>query len=216
MPEKYLQPQYNASLFTCPHCGGLTSHSWVHLKLEMGPNTGYSDIARSSCAGCKDDSYWLRGNLIFPRPRHAAALGEHFPESIRAIYNEAASILLDSPRAATALLRLCVELVCFDKGAEGNNLFDSIGKLVGAGIDKRIQQALDSIRVLGNAALHPSETLLHEQGAYQAAAISCFKLINYLDTRLYEEPAQIESVYAGLPDPQLEAIDRRDNTDPAS
>ena len=70
-------------------------------------------------------------------------------EDIRADYLEAAAVLQQSPRAAAALLRLCVQKLCKQLGLPGKNINDDIAALVTRGLNPEIQKALDIVRVIG-------------------------------------------------------------------
>ncbi|MFN7599434.1 MAG: DUF4145 domain-containing protein [Cereibacter sp.] len=76
-------------------------------------------------------------------------------EDIRRDYDEASTILDLSPRGAAALIRLGIQKLCKELGQAGKNINDDIGALVKDGLDVRVLQALDAVRVIGNSAVHP-------------------------------------------------------------
>lgn len=208
----YVQPEKGKAAFTCPHCGAFAGQTWEEAWVK-GPTPGYyyaSPVTTAQCLACNNYSYWVWSELVKPRPNDAPRLGDRFPRHIIEIHAEAAQIMLDSPRAALGLLRLCVDLVCLDRGATGDNLNKRIGSLVDAGVAQRIQKALDTIRILGNDALHETKYGDHDRAGYQEAVARCFWLLRYLDTHLYEEPAQVDKIYEELPAPKLEAVESRD------
>ena len=79
------------------------------------------------------------------------------PRNVREYYTEAAEIISRSPRAAAALLRLAIQVLCKELGENGNNINDDIASLVAKGLPAVVQQSLDVVRVTGNEAVHPGQ-----------------------------------------------------------
>lgn len=81
--------------------------------------------------------------MVYPAVRHSEPPNDDLPEEIKPDYNEASTVLPLSPRAAAALLRLCIQKLCqfVLKHDRTGNLNLDIGKLVERGLDKRIQRA---------------------------------------------------------------------------
>jgi hypothetical protein len=127
-------------------------------------------------------------------------------EDIRADYVEATGVAQVSPRAA-ALLRLCLQKVCAQVGLPGKNLNDDIAALVARGLNPEIQQALDSVRVIGNNAVHPLEMNLQDD---TATANALFELINYIAEQMISFPVRRERIFASLPEDARKAIENRD------
>ncbi|TKK03503.1 hypothetical protein PflCFBP13510_19600 [Pseudomonas fluorescens] len=104
---------------------------WTDLQLNSNE---YASVSFSICSACKDPSIWItdegggrhgltpgmpmEGHLgsrikwIFPSERIAPRAEEDMPEGIKADYEEARLVFNHSPRAAAALLRLCVQKLC--------------------------------------------------------------------------------------------------------
>lgn len=161
----------------------------------------------STCFNCRKHAVWIHEKLAYPLSGEAPPANPDMSDDIRADYNEANAILDVSPRGAAALIRLCIQKLCKEQGQPGKNINEDIGKLVALGLDKRIQQALDAVRVIGNQAVHPGQMDLKDD---RATAMSLFKLLNLIVDKLVSEPKHIEEVYNTLPKGQLEAIERRD------
>ncbi|MBV4465809.1 DUF4145 domain-containing protein [Pseudomonas sp. SWRI79] len=79
------------------------------------------------------------------------------PDDIRRDYDEASAILELSPRGAATLIRLGIQKPCKDLGQPGENINKDIGARVAGGLDARLQQTLDAVRVIGNNAVHPGQ-----------------------------------------------------------
>jgi hypothetical protein len=130
------------------------------------------------------------------------------PGDIKADFNEAALILDASPRGSAALLRLCMQKLCKVLGKQGANLNDDIRELVRDGLDKRIQQALDVVRVVGNNAVHPGTIDLQDN---RDVASRLFRLVNMIADALITQPKQVGDLYASLvPETVQRQIEKRD------
>ena len=103
----------------------------------------------SSCLHCKNATLWLAEKIIYPPTRMSPPPNGDMPEDVHKVYEEAAAIANQSPRAASALLRLAIEILLKDLG-EAGTINEGIKNLVKKGLDERIQQALDIVRVTGN------------------------------------------------------------------
>ena len=161
----------------------------------------------SECFNCEHISVWIYDKLVYPQRGEAPPANPDLPDDIRRDYDEASSILDLSPRGAAALIRLAIQKLCKVLEQPGKNLNADIGKLVKNGLDKRIQQALDAVRVIGNNAVHPGQIDLRDD---RAVAESLFRLLNLIAEKMISEPKHVNEVYATLPQDALEAIKRRD------
>jgi Domain of unknown function (DUF4145) len=165
------------------------------------------NVSVSSCFNCKDISLWIYNRLVYPKSGEAPPANSDLPEDIRRDYDEASSILELSPRGAAALVRLCIQKLCMHLDQAGKNINDDIGALVAAGLDKRIQKALDVVRVIGNNAVHPGQMDIRDD---LASAESLFRLLNVIAEKMISEPKHVDEVYNSLPTKAKEAIEARD------
>lgn len=109
-----------------------------------------NNIYLSQCYSCDKYALWHGDALIYPKTKFEVAPNEDLDPEIKDDFNEAASILDASPRGAAALLRLALQKLLKQLNEKGENINDDIGSLVKKGLDVRIQQALDLVRVIGN------------------------------------------------------------------
>jgi len=79
--------------------------------------------------------------------------------------------------------------------------------MVADGLDVRVQKALDTVRVIGNEAVHPGQLDLRDD---RATAEMLFKLFNLIVDKTISEPKHISEIYAALPGEKLKAIEHRD------
>jgi acetyl/propionyl-CoA carboxylase alpha subunit len=78
------------------------------------------------------------------------------------------------------------------------------------GLDKRVQQALDIVRVVGNDAVHPGQIDLRDD---RDTATKLLGLVNLIAEKMITEPKHIEALYGGLPEAKRQAIEKRDKSD---
>jgi len=83
-----------------------------------------------------------------------------------------------------------------------------IGNLVKKGIPLTVQQALDSVRVIGNKAVHPGQISLDVEKKETAEIL--MRLLNLITQRLISDPKEAESIYNQLPGTTKQSIERRD------
>ena len=213
--KMYHAPEFDGSAFDCPCCGAYAEQKWSMLEEahKRGPgvaplgNSRGKSFYGSKCAHCGNVALWCDEKLIFPNVGPAELPDPDMPEAIRADYDEANSIANASPRGAAALLRLAIQKLCKHLGKPGKNINDDIAALVAAGLPEKVQQALDSVRVIGNEAVHPGQMDLRDDSGTVA---QLFKLTNFIVQNMIGEPKEIEAIYSGLPESKRKEIERRD------
>lgn len=161
----------------------------------------------SQCSHCEGWLYWFEDRIIILDVSAAPPANEDLADDIKADYREAASIASKSPRGAAALLRLYIQKLCMQLGEKGKNIDEDIAALVKKGLDVQVQQALDTVRVIGNEAVHPGEIDLRDN---PELAGHLFELVNLIADQMITQPKKRAAVYARLPAKKLEAIERRD------
>ncbi|RUW71029.1 MAG: DUF4145 domain-containing protein [Mesorhizobium sp.] len=144
---------------------------------------------------------------MWPAATDAPDPNPDLPDDVRADYDEAGLVLNTSPRSAAALLRQAVQRLCAHLGEKGKNIDADIAALVQQGLDKRIQKALDIVRVVGNNAVHPGQIDLKDD---RATAEKLFGLVNLIADTLISQPKHIDAMFDGLPAGAKQAIEKRD------
>ena len=166
------------------------------------------NLAIAICQSCGEYSLWVNEDIVYPRKISIEPANEDLNEEIKAIYNEASRIFMDSPRGATALLRLSLQLLLKQLGKEGGNINNDIKELVENGLSPKIQQALDLLRVVGNNAVHPGQINLDDN---RDVAIKLFKILNIIANEMITKPKEIETLYEDvIPEETKEHINTRD------
>ena len=162
----------------------------------------------AKCQSCSEISIWLEKTMIYPRSLPVPGPNEDMDDEIKKLYLEAATIYQDSSRASAALLRLCIEKLCNQLGEKGR-LDDCIAALVQKGITKKIQQALDYCRVIGNNAIHPGQIDLEDDSN---KVFILFDLVNDIADQMITKPKEMEDKYSSLPERVRESIEKRDSS----
>ena len=161
----------------------------------------------SLCFNCNEIAIWTGSMMVWPIQNNAPAPNADLPEEVRLDFDEAGRIVQLSPRGAAALLRLAVQKLCKELGGKGKSIDVDIAGFVKAGLDLRIQQSLDIVRVIGNESVHPGQIDLRDD---LATAEKLFSLVNIIAEAMISQPKHIEEMYAGLPENKRAAIEQRD------
>ena len=214
--KKYSEPEFKKEAFHCPFCEMYAHQNWrFRLLLYNGDDKRRSmynqflvdDWSTSQCSHCNEISFWHNEKLIYPKSSLAPLPNDDMPNDVKEDYLEARNIVNDSPRGACALLRLALQKLMPHLNESGKNLNDDIGNLVKKGVSVHVQKALDSLRVIGNNAVHPGELDLKDD---VPTAISLFRLINYIVDNQITTKKEIDEIFEGLPENNLKAIEKRD------
>ncbi|MDF2537717.1 MAG: uncharacterized protein K0S76_738 [Herbinix sp.] len=147
--------------------------------------------------------------MIYPNLSNIPTANIDMPEKVLNVNNEAKNVFPYSAKAAVALLRLAIQLLCKELGEPGDNINADIASLVQKGLPVRVQQALDYIRVVGINAVHPGTIDLDDDNDKAGAM---FVLINIIVNDMITQPKSIEALYSQLPQGALAAIQRRDGS----
>ncbi len=105
------------------------------------------------------------------------------------------------------MLRLSVQKLCKHLGEAGANINEDIAALVKKGLDVRVRQALDVVRVIGNNAVHPGKIDLRDD---RATAERLFGLVNLIAEIMISQPKHVSDMFASLPEGARKAIETRD------
>jgi hypothetical protein len=212
MNGTYISPELDLLAFNCAHCHVYSHQDWFYLRAGetqdgYGKQHGDKRFKVSYCERCKGNTIWFGENMIFPLNLVVQPANPDLPLDIIEDYNEAALVLNLSPRSSAALLRLAIQKLCHYLGEQGQDLNNDIKNLVLKGLPPKVQEALDSVRVIGNESVHPGQLNLNDN---REIATQLFKLVNFIATKLITEPKEIEDLYRSLPQSKLDGINKRD------
>ncbi|WP_313515615.1 DUF4145 domain-containing protein [Sphingobacterium sp.] len=217
---KFIPITFKANAANCPFCGVYSKIIWGELKIDY-PN--YSNFVQTKyvagkCSHCEEITVWEKlikdktlppvTNIIVPNSGLIPPPNNDLPDELRADYLEAGRIVELSPRGAVAILRLILQKLCKHLGESGKDINSDIGALVNRGLNPSIQMALDSVRVIGNNAVHPGVIDLSDD---RETAYRIFGLINFIVNAMITQPREIDEFYhAKVTGGVKDAIDRRD------
>jgi len=178
-----------------------TDNKGKYLSLDV------VNLHLSTCFSCGETAIWVHDRLLFPTPVQGPVPNDDLPADVLLDYEEAGRIVALSSRGAAALIRLAIQKLCLALGEKGKVLDDDIASLVKKGLPPLVQQALDSVRVIGNEAVHPGTLDLKDD---LDTANRLFELVNIIAERMISNPKHVEEIYAKLPEEKKKAIDKRD------
>lgn len=217
--SKHVAPSTKENSFHCPFCGVLAAQTWssnIHCHYQQRAANGqviptaytlsYTSTAR--CSHCTLVSFWVNDKMVHPLTGNVEIANSDLPSDILADYNEAKDIVNISPRGAAALLRLAIQKLCKHLDEKGKDLNADIGNLVKRGLPVQLQQALDSVRVIGNHAVHPGQIDLDDK---PETALALFSFVNIICDFFITQPKKIAEVYGNLPQKDKDNIAKRDS-----
>lgn len=216
MTEKHFPAKFGSAAFNCPFCDVYATQSWwsgagtTTYGVNSKTSRDFKDLAISACGKCGQHAYWLFATMIHPSGGGTAPPNADLNDTIIGDYHEAAAIVQHSPRGAAALLRLCVQKLVVQLGLPGKNLNDDIGELVRRGLDPDVGMALDTLRVVGNNAVHPLEMDLRDD---QVTAVALFEVINFIADQMITRRKKLQTLFEKLPEGARSAIQKRDARD---
>ena len=200
--RKFTPPKHGLSAFNCPYCDAYSAQIWSEEGLFGDPTrhtymrSGLS-VQVSKCTHCTGHCLWANKKMVIPDSGQMPMPNEDLDDDIKNDYLEAASILQKSPRAAAALLRLALQKLCKQLGGKGQNIQLDIDALLEKGLPTGVLEAMDSVRILGNEAVHPGHIDLRDD---VETATVLFGLINFTAEKMLTDPKRLEEFYNSLPE----------------
>jgi hypothetical protein len=189
---------------------------WADSTFKVDKDfAGPYEWAQAMCNACESASLWSRAamegapwRLIHPDASLSGpSPSPHMPTDVLRDFDEARQVAKHSPRAAAALLRLSIQRLCKHLGASGEHINDDIRFMVGQGLPRQAQQALDVVRVVGNQCVHPGSI---DDGDLPKVVQKLFDLVNFIVHDRIGRFKELEEMYADLPDGLAAKIDAKD------
>ncbi len=190
-------PRFNRDAFYCPHCKVLAQQIWSSVPY-CTYNNGSMNFSQCQNKSCNQQCLWIGQKMVLPITNNFPLPNPDMPEKIKEIYNEAAAIANKSSRAAAALIRLALQELCKHLECKGKTLQENIDFLVKEKeLPRRIEDAMDAVRIIGNEAVHPGTIDLQDNDEVVATML---KLLNFIVEKMISDPKEMDAFYATLPD----------------
>ena len=221
MKKTFENPEFKKGAFTCPNCSAFSKQDWEFNYVNETRGKFYdssfnfnitNDIKKlyiCKCENCGYLSFWYSGKLCWPLNTGVEAPLEEMPSDIKELYLEASSIIELSPKGACAILRLALQKLCnrLANQDEKKKIDGAIKKLVENGLPQTLQKAMDTVRIVGDEAVHPGEINIDDN---KDIAIAMFRLMNIIVEKVVVEPKEINELYQLMPEVKLKGIENRD------
>jgi len=185
----------------------LTGQVFLQTNEQTKYVSNVDNLNLSKCFSCGRIAVWVFDHLVHPKAMTGPEPNSDLPPDVLRDYEEASRVVSESPRGAAALLRLGIQKLCASLGEKGQNIDDDIASLVKKGLKPMVQQALDAVRVIGNAAVHPGTLDLKDD---RDTALKLFGLVNIIAEQMISNPKHVQDLYEKLPDSKRKAIEKRD------
>ena len=224
MKKIFENPGFKKQAFTCPNCSAFSKHDWEfnYVKESNGKFYGEGfnlnitpDVKKlyiCKCENCGYLSFWYDSKLSWPLNTGVEAPIEDMPVDIKELYLEASSIIELSPKGACAILRLALQKLCnrLANQDESKKIDGAIKKLVANGLPESLQKAMDTVRIVGDEAVHPGEINIDDN---KDVAIAMFRLMNIIVEKVVVEPKEIDELYKLMPEEKIKGIENRDKVE---
>jgi hypothetical protein len=154
--------------------------TYVYQKHSQSLKVKMANLHVSGCHSCNAFALWVGGRLVFPYNV------EKTPDLVRQDLEEAAAMLNQSPRGATALMRVCIQKLVPLLQQDGKCLNDYISSLVRKALEVEIQQSMEVLQVLRNDPGQPSNLETKENKEMALRFVDSLKAI--LERRMLQNP----------------------------
>jgi hypothetical protein len=201
IPIKSAKPdaEFQKKLFQCAHCGISTRHEWYNLakgKISKNGINYYEAFIPhyylSLCSKCKRYTIWLNDKIIYPELSFAPWPTQDMPRDIKDAYLEARRVVASSPKAASALLRMCLQNLMIHLGEKGKNVEHDLSNLIKKGLPKRLHHALWTAGVIGARSTRPNEITPKDD---VNTAIALFNLLNMIVEATIAQQKKVKRLY---------------------
>lgn len=209
--HKYIEPELGEDIFTCPHCWAISHQKWHDLYYNT---TNWYNWVQwwqlCKCECCKDFSIRKWEDMIYPFMSIAPLPHEDMPNDVKELYEEASNISSLSPRAAAALLRVCLEKLTIHLWESEWNLNTRIWNLQKKWLPEKVIKWLDILRINANEWWSHAWLIDLTWKDNQEIVWKLFWLVNYIVEKVITENKEIDLMFDKLPEDKKKWIENRD------
>lgn len=134
-------------------------HDSIEYSVSANANMYKNLFYFENCEICQETSIYnaKTGEKIHPKTTSIKKPNNDMPQNIKDLYIEASSVFELSPRSALAIIRLALDLLCIELGANNkDSLYNKVEWLYNENvINSEIKELAHGVRGLGNDAVHP-------------------------------------------------------------
>lgn len=130
MNNSYKPPKFEGDSFNCPYCGAYSHMKWYNLFYAERGYICLNEWSIAQCSCCNNRMFWFEDKMVYPDIITAPMPHIDMPQDIKDIYLEAREISNKSPKGASALLRLALQMLCNQLVNSNKTINDMIGELV--------------------------------------------------------------------------------------
>jgi len=201
--RSYVPPEFMKNAFNCPHCSVYSNQVWGKIDAKIDNHyIRIPDFMVSRCIHCLNFSVWKEGIPVYPLTSQMQVPNPDLPDDAQAVFQEARDIVNQSASAATAFLRQCFRILIVHLGGAGKNMGKDLDSLVEQGLNPKIKQNLEALRVVGDDAVDP---LMIDENDDFSTAIQLSQLINIIATSMISQPKLLEDLNQKI-------VDAKNNT----
>ena len=179
MANQKEKPAHLETAFKCPICGVYSSQKWCEMYAEENTDDFFhlGKYMLCTCLYCNQKSIWYKKNMVLPPIGEVPPPNHDLRDDIKEDYNEARNILVYSPRAACAILRLAIDKlmtqVGFDKYQVTKNKKDSGEN----NLNNKLGRTLERLSMKGKTQIEAGKI---DSTDDKAVAMGLFELINLI------------------------------------
>ena len=148
------------------------------------------DLYLSFCSQCGKYAIWFNDKIIYPALSTAPWPTEDMPPTVKEDFLEARNIVFASPKAASALLRLCLQKLMIYLGEGGKNLDVDITSLAKKGLPTSFRDAIRAVNAGNPGEINPLDDA--------ETALALFNFVNVIIEQT-SQPKKVKPLYIVLP-----------------
>jgi len=193
------QLDFKIQKFKCLHCKSKSESKWYYLAKGGITQKGFNyyegfvpDLYLSLCLECYNYTLWLNEKIIYPNYSEAPLPKDDMPLEIKEIFLEAREIINQSPKAASALLRISLKKFIKHLGEKNRNLELALLNLINKGLPEKFYKAFLEVRAIGKNSVKPG--VINNRDDIDTA-LALFNLLNMLVVSTISKQKKVNNLF---------------------